>query len=147
MPGRVVGTSRDCQSLPSDSRSGSGRHLCEEAKAFWRLPQPRRASTDNRESLIPYPLPQAVTAMFRTVFSLLGFLSALPLHTQDGIAAGSEDRAAELRQLLRDTPRLPLEPVPLASRLLRAAALGNSDPPLIPRNLLILQNATIIRNN
>ena len=66
--------------------------------------------------------------MFRTVFSLLGFLSALPLHTQDGIAAGSEDRAAELRQLLRDRPRLPLEPVPLASRLLRAAALGNSDP-------------------
>ena len=62
--------------------------------------------------------------MFRTVFSLLGFLSALPLHTQDGIAAGSEDRAAELRQLLPDTPRLPLEPVPLASRLLRAAALG-----------------------
>src|SRR5215468_3491150 len=62
--------------------------------------------------------------MFRTVFSLLGFLSALALHTQDGIAAGSEDRAAELRQLLRDTPRLPLEPVPLASRLLRAAALG-----------------------
>ena len=42
--------------------------------------------------------------MFRTVFSLLGFLSGLRLHTQDGIAAGSEDRAAELRQLLRDTP-------------------------------------------
>jgi DNA-binding beta-propeller fold protein YncE len=62
--------------------------------------------------------------MFRTVFALLGFLLALPLHTQDGIAAGSEDRAAELRQLLRDTPRLSLEPVPLASRLLRAAALG-----------------------
>jgi len=44
--------------------------------------------------------------MFRTVFSL-GFLSALPLHTQDGIAAGSEDRAAELRQLLPDTPAYP----------------------------------------
>jgi hypothetical protein len=66
--------------------------------------------------------------MFRTVFSLLGSLSALQLHTQDEIAAGSEDRAAELRQLLRDTPSLPLEPVPLASRLLTAAALGNSDP-------------------
>lgn len=29
-----------------------------------------------------------------------------------------------MRPLLRDTPRLPLEPVPLASRLLNAAALG-----------------------
>ena len=41
--------------------------------------------------------------MYRTVFSLLGFLSGLRLHTQDRIAAGTEDRAAELRQLLRDT--------------------------------------------
>lgn len=60
--------------------------------------------------------------MFRTVFSLLGFLSVLPLHTQDGIAAGSEDRAAELRSC--SGTRLPLEPAPLAFRLLRAAALG-----------------------
>ena len=45
--------------------------------------------------------------MFRTVFSLLGFLSVLPLDTQDGIAAGSEDRAAELRQLLGTHPAYP----------------------------------------
>ena len=53
--------------------------------------------------------------------AILALLASLNLCAQD---AGIGARAAQLRALLRDTPRLLLEEVPLAPRMANAASLG-----------------------
>ena len=67
-------------------------------------------------------------------FALLCVVSAL---AQNAPGPNSETRAATLRTLLNQTPRLPVEQVPLASRLPNAASLGTVSSVAADRNGVI----------
>src|SRR5215831_7300867 len=53
------------------------------------------------------------------------------------IGAQSADAAARLRDLLRDTPRLPVEQIPIASRMANAESLGTVSSVAADRNGVI----------
>jgi hypothetical protein len=61
--------------------------------------------------------------------------AAIP--AQETRTASPDTRAAELRKLLRDAPRLPLEQVPLAPRMANAASLGTVSSVAVDRQGVI----------